>query len=182
MPIYSGFPSAGYKDWDDTSATNAQLTMTYQTDAGGTPTTVSNGYAIMETSGPTATGATITAVTLTWYHSGYTRIGTDTISNSVYLWDGSGYNVHAYTTAAAPASPRYITTALTSAAQLACISVSGGTSTAVKFTVRQPVTNPGNNTWTVNAYESGSTLCTRIGIRYNNAVASSSKRRIFFIG
>lgn len=178
MPIYSGFPLNGSKDWDAYGSTATSITIDYITDSVGVPTSNSWGYVVLNTSAVT-TGGTITAATLTWWVQSYSRVGTDAISNSVYLWDGSGYNVQAYLATTALAA-RYITTALTSSAQLACINASGGVETALLFRVNTPVTNPGSNIWKINAYESGSTVCTRIGIRYNNP--TSSRRRIFFIG
>jgi hypothetical protein len=138
MPIYSGFPASGAKDWDDASYVATALTM-YQTvetvDNGGGVVSEQYGYASLNTSAVT-TGGTITAATLT-----FRNLSKETANSSVnvYLWSGTSdaYSVHAYTRGAGSslAAGNYITTALTSSAQLACINVSGGTETALLFRV-----------------------------------------------
>ena len=181
MAIYSGFPSSGAKDWDDASSTNPQIRMYSTTNDLGGLVGDARGYAVLDTAA--VVGKTITAATLTFWN--YTSTWFTPSVFSIYLWDGSGYNVHAYSRPLAVGAHRYITTALTLTSQMACINASGGSETSIRFSVSQPDTVGVTTTseWLVNAYESGATVCTRIGIRYNEPAPSvNNRRRIIVIG
>lgn len=182
MPIYSGFPSSGAKDWDDASSTSSALTMFQTVNADGEFLVDQYGYANLNTSAVT-TGGTITAATLT-----FRNLSKETASSqvSVHLWSPSNlYNVHAYTRAAGLAiTPNnYVTTALTSAAQLACINASGGAETALEFSVLTTANGLTDvtTTWKVYAYEFDVSASTRVGIRYNEPSGVNNRRRIMII-
>jgi len=180
VAIYSGFPANGGKDWDDVSSTNPKLRIFSTVATSGIETSSAWAYVILDTSA--TSGKIITAATITFWN--VNNVWFTPASNNIYLWDGSGYNVHAYSRAGAVASNRYVTTALTTTAQLACINASGGVETSLRFNI-YPIPNPAGaeltSEWNINAYESGSTVCTRVGVRYNEPAAASSRRRPFII-
>lgn len=185
MAIYSGYPASGSKDWDGLSSTATTIVAKWTLDADGVTTV--NYYANASLDTAAVTGMTVTAVTFGFRSVSYTRTGTDAVDVNVYLWNGTGYSVHAYRqTAASSLAGRNITTGLTSAAQLACINASGGTQTAVRFEVSTPITLPGSNTWTIRAYEDavGQTGATRVVVSYTIPPPPSgdSRRRIILIG
>jgi hypothetical protein len=172
MPIYSGYPATGAKDYDDYSVTNAILSAT--TD--GTSTVTSSIYAILNTSAVT-TGGTITAATIDWWITNDCRA----VQVEVDGWNGSSWVV-LRTPANGSAANRYMTTAITASSQLACINAyNGGSETYLKLTVAGVSKFMG-----VRAYESGTTGqlgAIRIGVRYNDPVASgvNNRRRIMII-
>jgi hypothetical protein len=178
MPIYSGYPESGYKDWDDSSSTQISITAWTTTDVDTNPTATQGAYVCLNTSAVT-TGGTITAATLDWYSLNDSRL----CWISMYLWDGVGYNVLVWDKVGRTANA-YATTALTTSAQLACINASGGNQTAFNISIAPTVANTTKSV-VLRAFENaaGMTGATRIGIRYNDpVVASSQRRRIFNIG
>jgi len=173
MAIYSGFPSDGSKDYDGYSTTNTYLMASANEDG----VTKSYGEAILNTS--EVVGKIITAATLTFWNQTVVNAGSLVTTIHLYNQSTGQFDIHAYSRAAGPANHRYVTTALTSSAQLSAINGSGGTETAVRFSVNTPPSL--NNEWRVNAYESGSTVCTRIGVRYDEPIATAARRRPFII-
>lgn len=180
MAIYSGFPLNGTWDWDFDGFTvdDSSVEIAMWKDYGSI--TVIDGYVNLNTSAVTTGGPiTISAATLTfWNNSVFNGGGLVTY---IYMWDGSGYNVQAYERTSGPGANRYVTTALTTSAQLACINASAGTITSLKFYVSESTSEANPNTWGIQSYDGSSTGCTRIGIRYDPAVATSTRRRPFII-
>lgn len=182
MSIYSGYPASGGMDWDSVSSTATTISAKWELDADGITVSSYPAIAIIDTAA--VSGMVITAVTLGFRSELYTRTGTDAVDVNVYLWNGTGYGVHAYRqTTASSLAGRNITTGLTSAAQLACINASGGTQTAVRFEVSTPITLPGVNLWSIRSYEGsvGQTGATRVVVSYSAATAAVDNRRRFIM-
>jgi len=185
MPIYSGYVTSSGKDWDSYGSIATALTASVTLDTSSAVIDISDAYVVLDTAGMNGTA---TAATLTFYALTYTRTNPSSpISNIIKLWDGSGFNVVAYSSATFTGN-RFINAALTTPAQLACINASGGTQTAMKFSVGVPLPLEiidSTNEWKVRSYDAsqGSTGATRMVISYNEAVASGGnpRRRIMII-
>lgn len=172
MAIYSGFPSDGSKDYDGYSSTNTYLMASANVDG------VTKSYADVILNTSAVVGKIITAATLTFWNQIVVNAGNLVTSIHLYNSLNGQFDIHAYSRTSGPANHRYVTTALTSSQQLSAINGSGGTETAVRFSVNTPPSL--DNKWMVNAYESGSTVCTRIGVRYDEP-PESYRRRPFII-